>query len=60
VVAFLDVFDQPWPFDEDAPTTIVALPEHAAHHTGRAHQGGARRARPMVDAHAGDPDPRRD
>lgn len=32
VVAYLDVLDQAWPPDKDAPITIVVLPEYVARH----------------------------
>ena len=32
VVAYLDVLDQAWPPDKEAPTTIVVLPEYVARH----------------------------
>jgi amino acid transporter len=32
VVAYLDVLDQAWPPDRDAPVTIVVLPEYVARH----------------------------
>jgi hypothetical protein len=32
IVAYLDVLDQAWPPDRDAPVTIVVLPEYVAHH----------------------------
>ena len=32
VVAYLDVLDQAWPPDKEAPITIVVLPEYVARH----------------------------
>jgi amino acid transporter len=32
IVAYLDVLDQAWPPDRDAPITIVVLPEYVARH----------------------------
>jgi amino acid transporter len=32
VIAYLDVLDQTWPADRDAPITIVVLPEYVARH----------------------------
>jgi hypothetical protein len=32
VIAFLDVLDQAWPPDKEAPITIVVLPEYVARH----------------------------
>jgi amino acid transporter len=32
IVAYLDVLDQAWPPDREAPVTIVVLPEYVAHH----------------------------
>ncbi|HET7026873.1 MAG TPA: APC family permease [Candidatus Limnocylindrales bacterium] len=32
VIAFLDVLDQAWPPDKEAPVTIVVLPEYVARH----------------------------
>ncbi|MGH2475924.1 MAG: amino acid permease, partial [Candidatus Limnocylindrales bacterium] len=32
VLAYLDVLDQAWPPDKDAPVTIVVLPEYVARH----------------------------
>lgn len=32
VVAYLDILDQSWPPDKEAPITIVVLPEYVAHH----------------------------
>ena len=54
VVAYLDVLDQAWPPDKEAPITIVVLPEYVARHwwdrllynqTAKRLQGRARRAR---------------
>ncbi|HKG56286.1 MAG TPA: APC family permease [Candidatus Limnocylindrales bacterium] len=32
IVAYLDVLDQAWPPDRDAPVTVVVLPEYVARH----------------------------
>jgi hypothetical protein len=32
VIAYLDILDQAWPPDKDAPLTIVVLPEYVARH----------------------------
>ena len=32
VVAYLDILDQAWPPDKEAPITIVVLPEYVARH----------------------------
>jgi amino acid transporter len=32
VIAYLDILDQAWPPDKEAPVTIVVLPEYIAHH----------------------------
>lgn len=32
IVAYLDILDQAWPPDKDAPVTIVVLPEYVARH----------------------------
>jgi hypothetical protein len=32
VVAYLDVLDQAWPPDQEAPVTIVVVPEYVARH----------------------------
>jgi hypothetical protein len=32
VVAYLDILDQAWPPDKEAPVTIVVLPEYIAKH----------------------------
>ena len=54
VIAYLDVLDQAWPPDKEAPITIVVLPEYVARHwwdrllynqTAQAAQGGPRRTR---------------
>ena len=51
-IAYLDVLDQAWPPDKEAPITIVVLPEYVARHwwermlynqSAQAAEGGARR-----------------